>query len=91
MREKMIEVLDSWDCPILLAVCEAEALADYLIENGVTVQKKGKWVDHVCSCCGKVNPTLDMNGWGDYVSKNTNYCSNCGADMRPDAPKDGDT
>lgn len=57
------------------------------IANGVTVREKGEWVDHACSCCGKVNPTLEMNGWGDYVSQNTNYCGNCGADMRPDVPK----
>lgn len=90
MREKLIELLNEaptdYDGNRNVGV-----IADHLIANGVTVQKKGKWVDHVCSCCGKVNPTLDMNGWGDYVSENTNYCSNCGADMRPDAPKDGDT
>ena len=90
MRENLIELLNEaptdYDGNRNVGV-----IADHLIANGVTVQKKGKWVDHVCSCCGKVNPTLDMNGWGDYVSKNTNYCGSCGADMRPDAPKDGDT
>ena len=64
--------------------CRYAIMADLLIANGVTVQKKGKWIDHACSCCGKVNPTLDMNDWGDYVSENTNYCGNCGADMRGD-------
>ena len=79
-KEKLIELLKK----NLFDDYDFEDLAEELIANGVTVQKKGKWIDHACSCCGKVNPTLDMNGWGDYVSKNTNYCGNCGADMRGD-------
>ena len=84
MREKLIELLDGWDCPILLAVCEAESLVDYLIENGVTVQKKGKWVwkdfpkadgtverKAVCSLCDVPNK--------QYTPP---YCPHCGADMR---------
>lgn len=62
-------------------VTKIECLVDYLIANNVVIQKQGRWIDHVCSCCGEVNPTLDMNGWGDYVSQNTNYCGNCGAKM----------
>ena len=68
--------------------CEAEFIADHLIANGVTVQKHGRWVKryldgedmsgkpceimYACNCseCG-------LNGKAP-----TNYCPNCGADMR---------
>lgn len=95
-REKLIELIleadevcsqtDCLECKYQYKrtedTCGDAMLADHLIANGVTVQKRGEWIDHASSCCGKVNPTLDMNGWGDYVSENTNYCGNCGADMR---------
>ncbi len=61
--------------------------ADYLIANGVTVKKLGKWVDvgHKirCSLCdhgvflGTTDPVVH-----NFEKENFNYCPNCGADMR---------
>jgi hypothetical protein len=40
MREKLIEVLENDDCPLLYVLGEnVGSLADYLIANGVTIQK----------------------------------------------------
>lgn len=50
-------------------------------------KKRGEWVDHtipggtkryVCSYCGK-NAMFDLNKWDQIRS---NFCPNCGADMR---------
>lgn len=39
MREKLIELLKDDDCPLLWMQGDVGNLADYLIANGVTVQK----------------------------------------------------
>lgn len=36
--------------------------------------KRGRWLDGYCSCCG------ERTVWDE-----TDYCPNCGADMREDA------
>ena len=62
--------------------CTLVYLADHLIANGVVVREKGEWeLRHVghghyweCSVCHK-NPCI-------YVTKDTQFCPNCGADMR---------
>lgn len=87
MREKLIELLNEapTDYDGNRNVC---VIADHLIANGVTVRAKGEWIkDEIIS---------EYYGW--YCSKccthfleRTAYCSWCGADMIPDAPKDGDT
>lgn len=106
MREKLIELQKTVkDCPLLFELetpcsvcewfedgeyCNLGRVADHLIANGVTVQKKGEWkweyiVTHgvaekkaVCSLCGVPNKQYKPP-----------YCPHCGAKM--DAPKDGDT
>lgn len=102
MREKLIELLDGWDCPILLAVCEAEALADYLIENGVTVQR---WIpvterlpeyDVKVLVCNSENgdlhtATLDNEIWhldGGWLLDVDDFTHWM---PKPILPKDGDT
>lgn len=105
MKEKLIELLRQDPCPSEAPYlcpddckynkcdswenCFAERYADYLIANGVTVQKKGEWkweyiVTHgvaekkaVCSLCGVPNKQYKPP-----------YCPHCGAKM--DAPKDGE-
>lgn len=59
-------------------------IADYLITNGVVVREKGEWVfeevypgvvslnGYMCSKCRK------------NTAKKTDFCPNCGADMRGD-------
>lgn len=62
------------------------SVADYLINNNVTIQKTGRWVVskterawnaaeypylHKCSLCGNEVPSQDL----------TSYCSYCGAKM----------
>ena len=67
-----------------------ENLADYLIANGVTVQKHGRWIQegnavymwrHNCSLCG--DPVYNK-------IKPYNYCPNCGAKMDEETPDDTD-
>lgn len=51
----------------------------------VVERKKGKWIQenncyHRCSVCGDHFPALlRISG----ISKEKNFCPNCGADMRP--------
>ena len=55
--------------------CVLEDIADYLIANGVVVQKQGHYItdelgDVSCSVCGEKNLNITQN-----------YCPNCGAKM----------
>ena len=93
MKEKLIEllkeapfegqVLDYWWFEEKIA-----RIADHLIANGVTVQKKGEWIETeegtICSDCHK-HPFED--GYYAIANYNGDFCPNCGADMRPNAPK----
>lgn len=66
--------------------------AQQLIQEQLTVEerKQGKWIrnpsvnglidDFRCSCCNSNPPVMSVNiSWGWNL---TNYCPNCGADMR---------
>ena len=87
-RERLIEILQ------LFFLCRGDnaahpveritALAKFLIGNGVTVQKQGRWIYNTddftpayrCSACGYNNPMIA----GERVSQGAmNYCPNCGA------------
>ena len=63
--------------------CEAEFIADYLIANGVTVQKHGQWEDYVnikgVVRCSECHDTYIYRGWVDEGK--WYYCPNCGAKM----------
>ena len=56
-------------------------IANYLISNGVTMQKHGQWKDGYpyCPVCGKDKfKGLDADVWADWKP---DYCPNCGARM----------
>lgn len=89
-REKLLEILNK---PIFPhdAVDPLEAVADYLLDNGVIVREKGEWVEmqrgHYFKCDKCRCPIPYKFGWRLYngVVENKrfyNYCPNCGADMR---------
>lgn len=87
-REKLIELL----APTSLEFEEAEYLADYLVKNGVTVQKFGHWVSLTdcanagvyCSVCHKKVYKEDY-AWCNRKNKlRSDYCPNCGAKMDGD-------
>lgn len=75
-RERLTELLDDalavYDV-IVYALPHTDEIADYLLANGVTVQKRGRWefkgTAYACSECG--------TGFPAPVS----YCFNCGAKM----------
>lgn len=73
-RERLIEILSVPIYPHEL-VDPTEVVADYLIANGVTIQKHGRWdmkdTAYGCSLCGHGM----FHPW-------SNYCPNCGAKMR---------
>ena len=86
MREKLIELLK---CDLLYHSNEVAywgdehigALADHLITNGVVVREKGEWTtDGFCEFCKEEV----MTEWDECggEQKKTNFCPNCGADMR---------
>ena len=86
VRKKLVELLtEFYGCDPMYYDVDALAIAQHLIDNGVTVRKKGEWklvefqsspldTDQalVCSCCGFAHP---YDAW-------FNRCPNCGADMR---------
>lgn len=52
------------------------AVVDYLMANGVTMQKQGKWIRHrnghiECPCCNTMYERLEPR----------NFCSECGCKM----------
>lgn len=82
-REKLYELIDSVDIMNIPTENFRHSLADYLISNGVTVREKGKWVaqtpedDKYCWSPFKCNKCNMPGG-----KNRTNFCPNCGADLR---------
>lgn len=85
-REKLIEILRKPIFPHEL-VDPTEAVADYLLDNGVTVREPGEWIWHEeefkyeCSAC---NCRFDYNhtfGIFDHGFEYGSFCPNCGAKM----------
>ena len=80
VREKLIEILRKPIFPHEL-VDPTEAVADYLLDSGVTVQEFGNWKYYhkqnkaVCTRCS-FERDLDAN-FGDAIA-----CPNCGAYMQ---------
>lgn len=83
MREKLIELLKRTEYQFTMShSLTVENVADDLIQQGVTIQKHGRWI-HVpssdmmmgkaykCSECSKMR-------YGSYMP---NYCQCCGAKM----------
>lgn len=53
-------------------------IVDFLIANGVTVQKYGRWEEYQIPrimCCSECD-------WGTDTQSDFKYCPNCGANMR---------
>lgn len=76
-REKLVELLKN------NVYLQAPSIADYLLSNGVVVRDKGEWVaqtpedDKYCWSPFKCNKCNMPGG-----KNRTNFCPNCGADMR---------
>ena len=94
VREKLIEILRKPIFPHEL-VDPTEAVADYLLDNGVTVQECGYWVSVTdcanagvyCSVCHKKVYKEDY-AWCNRKNKlRPDYCPHCGAKMTPQPPK----
>lgn len=88
-REKLIELLSKKIYP-RVGADPAEVVADYLIDNGVTVQEHGRWrkilrnhdgtSDYECSAC--LGIIMDVPD--DDEHELNRYCSFCGARMDGD-------
>ena len=85
VREKLIEILRKPIFPHEL-VDPTEAVADYLLDNGVTVQEYGEWVQHCFEIeCIKCHQEALRDSFNKYVF--SNYCPHCGVKMRSQPPK----
>ena len=94
VREKLIEILRKPIFPHEL-VDPTEAVADYLLDSGVTVQECGHWISLTecanagvyCSACHKKVYKEDY-AWCNRKNKlRSDYCPHCGAKMTPQQPK----
>ena len=97
VKEKLIEILRKPIFPHEL-VDPIEAVADYLLDSGVTVQECGYWVSLTdcanagvyCSVCNKKVYKEDY-AWCNRKNKlRSDYCPHCGAKMMPHPPKEGE-
>ena len=54
------------------------------IENAPTIEerKTGEWIDETFEPWGLVYHPYKCNQCGEHSEANSNYCPNCGADMR---------
>ena len=77
------------------SMCGLERLIDYLIANGVTVRERGRWEDEYggkyanpryrCPACKeRALYKFERDVLGNWKEKQalTDFCPNCGADMR---------
>ena len=90
VKEKLIEILRKPIFPHEL-VDPTEAVADYLLDNGVTVQECGQWIYdfnlagsnfYRCSVCDRQETLLEK----EDIYENCPFC-HCGAKMIPQPPK----
>jgi Zn finger protein HypA/HybF involved in hydrogenase expression len=61
---------------------ELQKIVDESVKEMIVERKKGKWIEEPncwlrCSCCKSHYPHTSING-----VRGSNYCPNCGADMR---------
>lgn len=91
-REKLIELIVEAMPPCYSDVFACR-IADHLIANGVTVRERGRWLnwkgepftkgdfgwDWTCSVCKN---TLEYEEPVTAEEFPSNFCPNCGADMR---------
>lgn len=90
-REKLIELLYNLPTPEpVIGIRAGEKLmtagfiADHLIANGVVVREKGEWVEgrDYWRGDGEHIQEVDCLKCGEFADYATNFCPNCGADMR---------
>ena len=96
VREKLVELLtEFYGVDPMYHGVDANALADHLIDHGVTAQERGRWVSFTecanagvyCSVCHKKIYKEDY-AWCNRKNKlRSAYCPNCGAKMIPQPPK----
>ena len=96
VREKLVELLtEFYGCDPMYYNVDALAIADHLVNNGVTVQECGYWVSLTdcanagvyCSVCHKKVYKEDY-AWCNRKNKvRSDYCPHCGAKMMPQPPK----
>lgn len=93
IEKQLIELLDNFQYELSDYISDNKyfvvdnhiELAKHLVNNGVMVQKHGRWIDHytdiVCSECGAEysDEIVFMNR--DFECNELNYCPNCGAKM----------
>ena len=96
VREKLVELLaEFYGVDPMYHGVDANALADHLIANGVTVQERGYWVSLTdcanagvyCSVCHKKIYKEDYARCNRKNKLRSAYCPNCGAKMIPQPPK----
>lgn len=95
VREKLVELLtEFYGCDPMYYNVDALAIADHLVNNGVTVQECGYWVSLTdcanagvyCSVCHKKVYKEDY-AWCNRKNKlRSDYCPHCGAKMMPQPP-----
>ena len=96
VREKLVELLTEFygSDPMYYGV-DASAIAQHLIDNGVTVQECGYWVlltdcanaGVYCSVCHKKVYKEDY-AWCNRKNKlRSDYCPHCGSKMMQQPPK----
>ena len=96
VREKLVELLtEFYGCDPMYYDIDALAIADHLVNNGVTVQECGEWVSLTdcanagvyCSVCNKKVYKEDY-AWCNRKNKlRSDYCPHCGANMMSQPPK----
>ena len=106
VREKLVELLKTNACPSPFMCdptckyygfgdCFPDRFADYLIANGVTVQKHGYWVSLTdcanagvyCSVCHKKVYKEDYTRCNRKNKLRSDYCPHCGSKMMPQPSK----
>ena len=96
VREKLVELLtEFYGCDPMYYNVDDLAIADRLVNNGVTVEECGYWVSVTdcanagvyCSICHKKVYKEDY-AWCNRKNKlRSDYCPHCGAKMMPQPPK----
>ena len=62
-----------------------EADAETRLMSLRPMRKKGKWIDETFKPWGLVHHPYKCDQCGEHSEANSNFCPNCGADMRGDA------
>ena len=88
-REKLIELLNAiigcgYEIRDRVMVVANSEIADHLIANGVTIQKRGKWAEKMIPldwCEDDVDIVCECSECSTSSCGISNYCPNCGTKM----------